>query len=144
MVSVVRKVIKEEQNDSSMGVETDNKEGFKDIVKVADDFASKVGSGKGIDKDKIHKGKGKEIPSKKKHRRSKARAREIPRVIPREKEESPHNQIKRMEKVQKNVESPGRTGEEYKERWKEKHRKKWFERKNNDGKSGGKAKKGQK
>ena len=56
-VSVVRKVIKEEQNDSSMGVETDNKEGFKDIVKVADDFASKVGSGKGIDKDKIHKGK---------------------------------------------------------------------------------------
>ena len=51
MVSVVRKVIKEEQNDSSMGVETDNKEGFKDIVKVADDFAAKVGSGKGIDKD---------------------------------------------------------------------------------------------
>ena len=47
LVSVVRKVIKEEQNDSSMGVETDNKEGFKDIVKVADDFASKVGSGKG-------------------------------------------------------------------------------------------------
>ena len=45
--------------DSSMGVETDNKEGFKDIVKVADDFASKVGSGKGIDKDKSHKGKGK-------------------------------------------------------------------------------------
>ena len=42
MVSVVRKVIKEKQNDSSMGVETDNKEGFKDIVKAADDFASKV------------------------------------------------------------------------------------------------------
>ena len=59
VVSVVRKVIKEEQNDSSMGVETDNKEGFKDIVTVADDFASKVGSGKGIDKDKSHQGKGK-------------------------------------------------------------------------------------
>ena len=29
LVSVVRKVIKEEQNDSSMGVETDNKEGFQ-------------------------------------------------------------------------------------------------------------------
>ena len=48
LVSVVRKVIKEEQSDSSMGVETDNKEGFKDIVKAADDFASKVGSGKGV------------------------------------------------------------------------------------------------
>ena len=59
LVSVVRKVIKEEQNDSSIGVETDNKEGFKDIATAADDFASKVGSGKGIDKDKIHKGKGK-------------------------------------------------------------------------------------
>ena len=67
LVSVVRKVIKEEQNDSSMGVETDNKEGFKDVVKAADDFASKVGSGKGVDKDKIHKGKGKEIPSKKRN-----------------------------------------------------------------------------
>ena len=32
VVSVVRKVIKEEQSDSNMGVETDNKEGFKDIV----------------------------------------------------------------------------------------------------------------
>ena len=57
LVSIVRKVIKEEQNDSSMGVETDNKEGFKDIVKAADDFASKVGSGKGIDKDKNPQGK---------------------------------------------------------------------------------------
>ena len=110
LVSVVRKVIKEEQNDSSMGVETDNKEGFKDIVKVADDFASKVGSGKGIDKDKIHKGKGKGNSLKKKHRRSKARAREIPRVIPREKEESPHNQIKRMEKVQKTWNPPAGPG----------------------------------
>ena len=33
LVSVVRKVIKEEQCDSNMVVETDNKEGFKDIVK---------------------------------------------------------------------------------------------------------------
>ena len=57
-VSVVRKVIKEEQNDSSMGVEIDNKEGFKDIVKAADDFASKVGSGKKeVDKDKNPQGK---------------------------------------------------------------------------------------
>ena len=40
LVSVVRKVIKEEQSDSNMVVETDNKEGFKDIVKAADHFAS--------------------------------------------------------------------------------------------------------
>ena len=76
LVSVVRKVIKEVQSNSSMGVETDNKEGFKDIAKAADDFASNVGSGKGVDKDKIHKGKGKGNPSKKKYRRSKARTRE--------------------------------------------------------------------
>ena len=59
LVSVVRKVIKEEQSYSSMVVETDNKEGFEDIVKAADDFASRVGSGKGVDKYKIHKGKRK-------------------------------------------------------------------------------------
>ena len=35
------------------------KTGSKDIVKAADDFASKVGSGKGVDKDKIHRDKGK-------------------------------------------------------------------------------------
>ena len=58
MFSVVRKIIKEEQSDSNMEVETDDKEGFKDIVKAADDFASRVGCGKGVDKDKIHKGKG--------------------------------------------------------------------------------------
>ena len=131
LASVVRKVSKEEQNDSSMGVETDNKEGFKDIVKAADDFASKVGSGKGVDKDKIHKGKGKGNSLKEKeHRRSKARARVIPRAIPREKEESPHSQTKQMERVQKKcgIHRQDR-GEEYRERWKEKHRKKWYERK---------------
>ena len=56
LVSVVRKVIKEEQSDSNMGFETDNKEGFQDIVKAADDFASRVGSGEGVDKDKNPKG----------------------------------------------------------------------------------------
>ena len=55
LVSVVRKVIKEEQSDSNMGFETD-KEGFQDIVKAADDFASRVGSGEGVDKDKNPKG----------------------------------------------------------------------------------------
>ena len=128
MVSVVRKVIKEEQSDSNMEVETDDKEGFKDIVKAADDFASRVGSGKGVDKDKIHKGKGKGDSLKEKNHRSKARAKEIPRAIPRE--ESPHSETKKMERVQKNVVSPGKTWrEEYRQRWKEKHGKKWFERK---------------
>ena len=60
-----------------------------------------------IDKDQNPQGKReRKFPQKRKHRRSKARAREIPRVIPREKEESPHNQIKRMEKVQKTWNPP--------------------------------------
>ena len=94
LVSVVRKVIKEAQSDSNTGVETDNEEGFKGIAKAADDFASRVGSGKRVDKDKIHKGKGKGDSPKEKHRRSKARAREIPRVILKEKVESPQSQTK--------------------------------------------------
>ena len=35
---------------------------------------------------------------------------EIPKVIPREKEESPHNHIKRMEKVQKTWNPPAGPG----------------------------------
>ena len=65
LVSVVRKVIKEEQSDSNMEVETDNKEGFKDIVKAADDFASRVGSGKEVTKTTSTRAKGKEIHPKK-------------------------------------------------------------------------------
>ena len=110
LVSVVRKVIKEEQNYSSMGVETDSKEGFKDIVKVADDCASKVGSGKGIDKDKVHKIKGKGNSLKKETSQIKSKSKEIQRVIPREKEESPHYQIERMEKVQKTWNPPAGPG----------------------------------
>ena len=101
LVSVVRKVIKEEHCDSSTGSRLTTKTGSKDIVKAANDFASKVGSGKAVDKDIIHRTKGKRNSFNKKHRRSKARAREIPRVIPKEKEESPHKQTKQMERVQK-------------------------------------------
>ena len=53
---------------------------------------------------------GKEIHPKKKHRRSKARAKEIPKVIPREKGGKSKGQTKKMERVQKNVVSPGKTG----------------------------------
>ena len=62
---------------------------------------------KELTKTKSIRAKGKEIPSKKKHRR----AREIPRVIPKEKEESPHSQTKK-ERFQKNVVSTGKTAGE--------------------------------
>ena len=89
--------------------------------------------------------KGKEIPSKKKHRRSKARARKVPRVIPREKEENPHSQAKQMERVQKNVVSPGKTGGKNTGKGGKKNTgKSGTKGKTHDGKSGGKAKKGQK
>ena len=62
-----------------MGVETDNEEGFKDIVKAADDFASKVGSGKGIDKDKIHERKGKGNSLKKETSQIKSKSKGNPK-----------------------------------------------------------------
>ena len=63
LVCVVRKVIKEEQGDSKMGEETNDSDGFKDIVKAADAFASRVGAGHGVDKDTIQKGKDNGGPS---------------------------------------------------------------------------------
>ena len=61
-------------------------------------------------KTKSKKAKGKEIPSKKKHDRSKARAREIPRVIPREKEVNPHSQSKQWKGSKKTWYLPARPG----------------------------------
>ena len=58
LVSVVRKVIKEEQGDSNMGVETNDGDVVKDIEKADDAFASRVGAGHNVEKDTIHKGKG--------------------------------------------------------------------------------------
>ena len=52
---------------------------------------------KELTKTKSTRAKGKEILPKKKHRRSKARAREIPRVIVRKKVESPQSQTKEIE-----------------------------------------------
>ena len=106
LVSVVRKVIKEEQTDSYTGVETDNKEGFKDTAKAADDCATRVGSGKGVDRDKIHKGKGKGDSLKEKTSQTKGKSKGNPK----QKVESPQSQRKMMERVQKNVVSPGKTG----------------------------------
>ena len=110
LVSVVRKVIKKEQNDSSMEVETDDKEGFKDIVKAADDFASKVGSGKGIDKDKIHKRKGKGKSLKKETSQIKSKSKGNPKGNTKGKRGKSTKSNITNGKGPKNVESPGRTG----------------------------------
>ena len=88
------------------GVETDSKEGFKDIVKAADDFAAKVGSGKGVDKDKIHRSTVKRNSFKEKTSQIKSKNKGNPKVIPREKEESPHSQTKLMERVRKKRGNP--------------------------------------
>ena len=145
LVSVVRKVIKEEQNDSSMGVETDNKEGFKDIVKVADDFASKVGSGKGIDKDKIHKGKGKGNSLKKETSQIKSKSKGNPKGNTKGKRGKSTQSHKTDGKGPKNVESTGRTGRKNTRKGGKKNTgQSGSKGKNNDDKSGGKAKKGQK
>ena len=144
LVSVVRKVIKEEQNDSSMGVETDNKEGFKDIVKAADDFASKVGSGKGVDKDKIHKGKGKGNSLKKETSQIKSKSKGNPKGNTKGKRGKSTQSNKTDGKGPKNVVSPGKTGRKNTGKGGKKNTgKSGTKGKNNDGKSGGKAKKGQ-
>ena len=101
---------------------------------------------KGVDK-KIHKGKrkGNFLKKKKKHCRTKARAREIPRVIPKEKEESPHGQTKQMERVQKHgIERQDRRGKNTGKGGKKNTGKSGSKGINNGGRSGGKAKKGQK
>ena len=56
-VPAARKVIREEQGDSNMLLETSDGDGFKDIVKAADAFTSRVSAGHGVDKDKIHRGR---------------------------------------------------------------------------------------
>ena len=114
-------------------------------MKAADDFASKVGSGKGVDNDKIHKRKGKGTSLKKETSQIKNKSKGNPKRNTKGKEESPHSQTKQMERVQKNVVSPGKTGEKNTGKGGKKNtRKSGSKGKNNDGKSGGKAKKGQK
>ena len=63
---------------------------------------------KELTKTKSTRAKGKEIPSKKKIADQKQGAKEIPRAIPREKEESPHSETKKMERVQKTWYLPAR------------------------------------
>ena len=108
LVSVVRKIIKEEQSDSNMEVETDDK-GFKDIVKAADDFASRVGSGKGVDKDKIHKGKGKGDSLKEKTSQIKSKSKGNPKDNPKGKRGKSTQSDEKDGKGPKNVVSPGKT-----------------------------------
>ena len=101
LVLVVRKIVKEEQSDSNMGVETDNKEGFKDIVKAADDFASRVGSGEGGDKDNVHKGKGKGDSPKEKTSQIKSKSKGNPKGNPVGKSGKSTKSDKNMERSKK-------------------------------------------
>ena len=151
MVSVVRKVIKEEQRVTpTWGSRLTTKKVFKDIVKAADDFSSRVGSGKKrLTKTKSTRAKGKEIPPKKHIADQKQEPgkspRVIPRVIPREKVESPQSQTKKMKKGSKNVVYPGKTGEKNTGHGGKKNTGKCGSKgKNNGDKIGGKAKKGRK
>ena len=109
LVSVVGKVIKEEQSDSNVGVETDNKEGFKDIVKVADGFASRVGSGKGVD-DKIHKGNGKRDSPKEKTSQIKSKSKGNPKGNPKIKSGKSTKSDKKDGKGPQYAVSSGKTG----------------------------------
>ena len=93
-----------------MGVETDNKEGFKDIVKAADDFFSKIGSGKGVDKDKIHKGKGKGNSLKKETSQIKSKSKGNPKGNTKGKRGKSTQSNKIDGKGSKNVVSPTKTG----------------------------------
>ena len=147
LVSVVRKVIKEEQSDSNVGVETDNKEGFKDVVKAADYFASRVGSGKGVDKNKIHKGKGKGDSFKEKTLQIKGKSKGNPKANPKRKSrKSTKSDKKRWKGSKKRCISPVMTGEKNTSKGGKKNTGKSVSkgRKNNGDKNGGKACKGQK
>ena len=92
------------------GSRLDNKEGFKDIVKVADAFASKVGSGKEIDKDKIHKGKGKGNSLKRETSQIKSKSKGNPKGNTKGKRGKSTQSNKTDGEGPKNVESSGRTG----------------------------------
>ena len=107
---LVSVVIKEEQSDSNVVVETDNKEGFKDIAKAADGFASRVGSGKGVDKDKIHKGNGKRDSPKEKTSQIKSKSKGNPKGNPKIKSGKSTKSDKKDGKSPKNGVSSGKTG----------------------------------
>ena len=145
LVSVVRKVIKEEQSDSNMVVETDNEEGFKGIVKAADDFASRVGSGNGVDKDKIHKGKGKGDSPKEKTSQIKSKSKGNPKGNPKGKSGKSTKSDKKDGKGQKTWYHPARPGRRTQAKVERNIREKVVRKEENNGdKNGGKAKKGQK
>ena len=110
-------------------VETDNKEGFKDIVKAADGFASRVGSGKGVDKDKIHKGNGKGDSPKEKTSQIKSKIKGNPKGNPKIKSGTSTKSDKKEGKGPKKRCIPRQDRrEEYRRGWKEKQWKTWFER----------------
>ena len=142
LVSVVRKVIKEEQGDSNMGVETNDGDVVKEIEKAADAFASRVGAGHNVEKDTINKGKGNGGSPKEETLQTKGKGKGNSK--------GKSGKLGKIEKKggkgkgfkKRNLTRQDR-GEEHRQKWKEKHKKRWNERKNKGDKNGGKAKKGQ-
>ena len=141
LVSVVRKVIKEEQGDSNMGVETKNDgDVVKDIEQAADAFASRVVAGRSVEKDTIHKGKGNESSSKEKTLPKKGKGKGNSK--------GKNGKLGKIEKKDgkgsKNVVSPGKAGGKGTNKdGKKNTRKGGTKGKNKGDKNGGKAKKGQ-
>ena len=127
------------------GVETNNKDGFKDIVKAADDFASRVGSGKGVDKDKIHKGEEKGYSSKEKDSKTKGKSKGNPKGNAKGNSGKPEKIDKTDGKGPKHVVAPDKTGEKNTSKdGKKSTGKSGSKGQNNGDKDGGKAKKVQK
>ena len=142
LVSVVRKVIKEEQGDSNMGVETKNDgDVVKDIEQAADAFASRVVAGRSVEKDTIHKGKGNESSSKEKTLPKKGKGKGNSK--------GKNGKLGKIEKKDgkgsKNVVSPGKAGGKGTNKdGKKNTRKGGTKGKNKGDKNGGKGKEGPK
>ena len=140
LVSVVRKVIKEEQGDSNMVVETSDRDGFREIVKAADAFASRVGAGHGVDMDKNPQGQRQWRLSQ---RKDLAGQRQQQGKFQGEQWKAQKDWQEIWQRF-KNVVSPGKTGRKSTSSDGKKNTgKRWNERKNKGDKNGGKAKNGQ-
>ena len=146
VASVVRKVIKEEQSDSRMGVvETDNKEGFKDIVKAADYFASKGRFWKRSRQRQNPQGQRERKFPQKRNIADQKQEQGNPKGNPKGKRGKSTQSNKTGGKGPKNVVYPARPGGKNTGKGgKNNTGKSGSKGKNNGGKIGGKAKKGQK
>ena len=115
-------------------------------MKAADDFASKVGSGKGVDRQNPQGQRERKFPQKKESSQIKNKSKGNPKGNPKGiKEESPHSQTKQMERVQKTWYPPARPGGGRQEKMERKTQEQVVRKeKNNDGRSGVESKEGSK